>query len=287
MKRILVGVDGSDASAAALGWAGRMASLLQAEIVVANVFMPDEAEVSPDHYQELWQDAGRRLAGEWSEPLTGGGVPHTSLLLAGSPERLLEAIENADADLLVIGPRGRGGFARLHIGSVAHHLVHNSNRPLAIVPTPGAHGGFNRLVVGVDGSKASELAVRWCADVARALNAEVIAVYAFEPFLEWVPESDRRSWWQTVERKLDIWVAPLRDAGVSLRTRIVKDIHPVAALADVVAEEEAGLAVVGARGIGGFVGLRLGHVPLQLVHHAQVPVIVVPAPATADAEGVI
>ncbi|MCA1843627.1 MAG: universal stress protein, partial [Actinobacteria bacterium] len=112
-----------------------------------------------------------------------------------------------------------------------------------------------------------------------------IAVCAFEPFLEWVPEWDPRSWPQAVERQLeDRWVAPLREAGVTVRTRLVKDIHPVAALAGVVADEGAGLAVVGARGIGGFLGLRLGRVPIQLVHHTHVPVVVVPPPVVAEAK---
>ena len=115
-------------------------------------------------------------------------------------------------------------------------------------------------------------------EVARAVQAEVVAVYAFEPLVEWVPESDPRSWREAAERQLeDEWLAPLRDAGVSVRTRVITDIHPVAALAGVVEREGAGLAVVGTRGIG-LSGLRLRRVPIQLVHHTQLPVVLVPPP---------
>jgi len=97
--------------------------------------------------------------------------------------------------------------------------------------------------------------------------------------VEWVSQSDPRSWRQAAERTLeDDWVAPLREAGVDVRTRITEDIHPVAALAGVVEEERAGVVVVGTRGIGGFLGLRLGRVPMQLVHHTQMPVVLVPFP---------
>jgi nucleotide-binding universal stress UspA family protein len=282
VMRILVGVDGSDAAAAALGWARTLAQAAGAELVVATAFEPDQAEVSREHYEELKQEAGRRLDVEWSAPLTASAVPHRSLLLTGPPDALLEAAEHEQVDLVVVGPRGHGGFARLHIGSLAHHLAHHTTRPLAIVPAPGADLGFERVVVGVDGSEGSAQAVRWCAGLARSINAEVIAVYAFEPMVEWVLESDPRSWRQAAERELNRdWVAPLREAGVSVRTRIVEKIHPVAALAGVVQEEGAGLAVVGTRGIGGFLGLRLGRVPIQLVHHAQIPVVLVPP--TADA----
>ena len=277
LKRILVGVDGSDAAAAALGWAGRLAQVVGAEVVVANVFEPGQAEVSPEHYQELMLEADRRLDAEWSHPLSGCAAPHSSVLLTGAPDVLLEAAEHENADLVVVGPRGHGGFARLHVGSLAHHLAHHTTRPLAIVPAPGAVGAFDRVVVGVDGSEGSAHAVCWCADMARAANAEVIAVYAFEPLVEWVMESDPRSWRRAAERKLeDSWAAPLRQAGVAVRTRIVENLHPVAALASVVEDEGAGLIVVGTRGIGGFLGLRLGRVPVQLVHHTQMPVVLVP-----------
>ena len=60
-------------------------------------------------------------------------------MLDGPPEVLLEAAEAEHADLLVVGNRGAGGLAGLHVGSVAHHLAHHTGRPLAIVPSPTAH----------------------------------------------------------------------------------------------------------------------------------------------------
>jgi nucleotide-binding universal stress UspA family protein len=284
MKHLLVGVDGSDASAAALCWAGRLARLVGAEVVVATVFRPDQAEVTPEHHAELARDAERRLESEWSEPLRGTGVQHRSVLVTGTPDALLEAADREDADLVVVGPRGHGGFASLHLGSLAHHLAHHTSRPLAIVPAPGAQADIERIVVGVDGSQGSGAAVRWCADLARVVHAEVLAVHAFEPLAEWVPESDPRSWRQRTEREIDEWVAPLRSAGVSLRTRIIKDIHPVAALAHAIDDEGADLAVVGTRGLGGFSGMRLGRVPVQLVHRTQIPVVLVPE-STLDTAG--
>jgi nucleotide-binding universal stress UspA family protein len=278
LKHVLVGVDGSDAAAAALGWAGRLARLVDAEVVVATAFRPDQAEVSPEHYEELKREAEHRLADEWSEPLRDSAVQHRAVLVAGAPDMLLDVAEREDADLIVVGPRGHGTFASLHIGSVAHYLANHTRRPLAIVPEPGAQAAVGRIVLGVDGSEGSDAAAHWCADLAGAVNAEVLAVYAFEPFVEWVPESDPRSWRQEAEREITEWVAPLRAAGVSVQTRIIKDIHPVAALAGAIDGESAGLAVVGTRGRGGFRGLRVGRVPIQLVHHTQMPMILVPAP---------
>jgi transaldolase len=215
LKRILVGVDGSAAAAAALGWAGTLARTVGADVLVATVFEPDQAEVSPERYEELTREAAQRLGAEWSEPLRNLGVTSRPLLLTGSADALLEAAEDENVDLVVVGPRGHGSLAHMHVGSLAHHLAHHTTRPLAIVPKPGAKAVFDRIVVGVDGSEGSAHAVRWCIDLARATDAEVIAVYACEPLVEWVLGSDPRGPRRAAERKLeDDWVTPLRKAGV-------------------------------------------------------------------------
>jgi nucleotide-binding universal stress UspA family protein len=280
LHRIAVGVDGSDSAGAALAWAARLARVAHAEVIAVHAFEPDQAEVSPERYETMKRDAERRLADEWSAPLRDCDVHHRPLLVAGSPEMLLDVADDVDAGLVVVGPQSRGDVAVQHIGSLAHHFAHHTRRPLAIIPERGAHAGFDRIVVGVDGSEGSAAAVRWCADVARALSADVLAVYAFEPIVEWVPESDPGSWRQVVEAEITEWVAPLRAAGVRVGTRVVKDIHPVAALADAAQQADAGLVIVGTRGRGGFGRLRLGHVAIQLVHRAHIPVVLVPASST-------
>jgi hypothetical protein len=87
LKHVLVGVDGSDAAAAALGWAGRLAGLVDADVVVATAFRPDQAEVSPEYYEELKREAEHRLADAWSEPLHDSGVQHRAVLVGGALAR--------------------------------------------------------------------------------------------------------------------------------------------------------------------------------------------------------
>lgn len=175
IQKVLVGVDGSPAASTALGWAGRLAARIGAEVVVGNVFEPEQAEISPDDFERLFAEAGRRLDTEWSEPLRGSGVSHRGLQLVGAPDRLSESVEAESADLLVVGPRGAGRFASLHLGSLAHHLAHRTRGPLAIVPATGATAGMDRILVAVDGSAGSDTAVEWCVDLASATGAEVIA----------------------------------------------------------------------------------------------------------------
>lgn len=277
----MVGVDGSPSAAAASRWAARLAVCVKAELVVASAWRPTQAEVSPDELVELRTDAGSLLDGPWCDPARGAGITPQPLFLEGSPDRLLEAARE-HAALLVVGSRGAGGFASLHLGSVAHHLARHTTVPLAIVPEPSADTDPDMIVVGVDGSPGSAAAVAWCAEVAPALGARVTAVMALEWYLEWVPESNPRSWRRQAEHDLSAWVEPLRRSRVAVETEIVRDNHPVAAIAESAATHDARLIVVGTHGLGGFTHMRLGGVAVQLVHHTGLPVVLVPEKAQAS-----
>jgi nucleotide-binding universal stress UspA family protein len=273
LQRVVVGLDGSAASLDALRWAVALADTAGAEVTAAHAFMPPPAEGPFADYDVRRAEARRRLI-DWSATLDSAGAIDT-LVVDGHPDALLSTAAQG-ADLLVVGTRGAGGFAQLHLGSVAHHLAHRTPVPLAIVPTSAASERVARIVVGVDGSAGSAAAVAFCATLAPLVAASVVAVFAFEPFVAWVPETDPRSWHRGAEASVRDWVAPIEAAGVHVEVDVDRDIHPVAALCRAIQAEPDTLAVVGARGVGGFSGLRLGRVPVQLVHHAGAAVVMVP-----------
>lgn len=280
MERVLCGVDGSDASIHALEWALDLTSRTGSDLVAARVFDPPQAELDPERDAEL-RDEERRQLESAAADLAGDRPRPTAVLLDGDPaDALLAAAHDHDADLLVVGGRGAGGFLHLHLGSVAHHLTHHTTLPLAIVP-PAAATSVSRLVVGCDGSTESEPAIRLAADLAPALGVDVTAVLAWEPLVEWVPESAPDSWHRQAEDEVRRWTEPIAGAGATVEIDVDRDIHPVAAIGRALEGHPGAVAVVGGRGIGGFAGLRLGRVPLQLLHQLDDPVIVVPASGRA------
>ena len=283
----LVGIDGSRAAVAALEWAARLAGRIGGEIVVANVFEPVQAELAPDDYDKFFAAAEGRLQREWSEPLQAGPVRYRALELTGAPDGLLDATEAEDADLLVVGTRGTGRSPGLHIGSLAHHLAQHVQRPLAIIPIAGATAPVERIVVGVDGSAGSAAAVEWCAGIAAALDAEVLAVCVFEPQPQWGFEREAAEHLRAIAEDAisDEWTGPLHAAGLTVRTRVVEGTHPAAALAEAAEDAAAGLIVVGARDLGRVLQRRLVRVPLQLVHLKHLPVVMVPTAYTPRRPG--
>ncbi|MFI9365652.1 universal stress protein [Kitasatospora sp. NPDC053057] len=136
-----------------------------------------------------------------------------------------------------------------------------------------------RIVVGVDGSPASEQALRWAVDYAKAVGGTIDAVAAWEypAFYGWGGTSVPAEVYNPEElagRTLAESVTKVvgQDAGVPIRESVVPGNAAGALLQTA---KGAALLVVGSRGLGGFSGVLLGSVSRHLTEHAPCPVVVV------------
>lgn len=137
-ERVVVGVDGSPSAALALAWAVRYAKAVGASIravmawhfptaVGAPTVAP--ASVRADVEQAKQAELDKAVA------VTLGDSPAVKVetkIVYGHPARVL-IDESADADLLVVGSRGHGGFTGMMLGSVSTHCVTHAACPVAVV----------------------------------------------------------------------------------------------------------------------------------------------------------
>ena len=140
--KIVVGVDGSVSSIHAVEWCAALAPALDTEVIaVHSIELPvysasgfGAAPVPPPSATE--RDAVREMIeGDWCAPLTKAHVRFRSVVTDGSPAAAIIAVaRNEQADLVVTGRRGLGGFKELLLGSTSHELSHHLDRPLVIVP---------------------------------------------------------------------------------------------------------------------------------------------------------
>lgn len=132
---IVVGVDGSPASLDALRWAAKQAELTgnKIEAVTTWQFPNEFDEIFFDDNTTTWSEpAERRLDESLTEAGIGDNVAVDKTVVNGHPvEVLLERC--ADAELLVVGSRGRGGFAGLLLGSVSSSVMHHAGCPVVVV----------------------------------------------------------------------------------------------------------------------------------------------------------
>lgn len=134
LKRIVVGFDGSEYAAAALGWALSIAPTdCEVEALVAVDVIP---WLRPEAVAERHPDAvthARARISHVADVADPHGRAFRNFVVEGPRSALAEAAERAD--LIVVGPRGIGGLSRAVLGSVTTWLLHDVGCPVAVVPS--------------------------------------------------------------------------------------------------------------------------------------------------------
>lgn len=148
IERIVVGVDGSAHSEAALRWATRMAKGMGCEVVAVFGIAPPMyidvgymAPVAPPQLDPEWRaEIKKEFEQQWCKPLQDAGVRYRTMMENGRPASVIAGVaDSVDADVIVVGRRGRGGVAELVLGSVSHELVLHARRPVLLIPAAASN----------------------------------------------------------------------------------------------------------------------------------------------------
>lgn len=204
-------------------------------------------------------------------------VPVNGEIADGQPATVLVA-RTPHAALVVLGDRGLGGFASLLLGSVALQVSAHAECPVLIARGTDREAG--PVVVGVDGSRLSALAIGFAFEEAAWRGGELVALHAYQRIFATdtddalPPADDGDEPRGEEERVLVESLAGWRDRYPDVRI-VHRLVRRRAAAALVEESTRAGLVVVGARGRGGFAGLVAGSVSHAVLHHADCPVAVV------------
>ncbi|MEH1169541.1 universal stress protein [Micromonospora sp. CPCC 205539] len=211
---------------------------------------------------------------------TAPGLSISGEIIDGEAAAVLVG-ESPTAALIVLGDRGLGGFAALVVGSVAVQVAAYADCPVLVAR--GAERPDEPVLVAVDGSAASRLALEFAAEAAVARDAPLRAVRAYRHPGSTGPGDmqplvyDEAQLHGEEDRLLAESLAGLTERHPRLRlTRQAVHGRTGAVLAD--ASRSAQLLVVGGQGRGEVTGLLLGSVSQSVLHHAHCPVAVVRAP---------
>jgi nucleotide-binding universal stress UspA family protein len=279
---IIVGIDGSEPSRAALRWATAEAKRRGARLHVVLAYHWRWPGMHPNPNGEL-AATSRQLAGlavddavkEARELAPDVEVRGDAML--GLPAQALIDL-SPDAALVVVGSRGHGGFASLLLGSVSDQVAAHALGPVAVV-RGRTDTGVGPVAVGVDGSPGSDVALAVGFEEAARRGCGVAAVAAYSApasahGLDLAPVVyDRDKLEADVTDQVNRGLAAWRDKypDVPVETDVV---FGQAAEVLVNASRQSQLVVVGGRGRGGFDRLPIGSVVRQLLHHADCPVLI-------------
>ncbi|OSC24423.1 universal stress protein UspA [Mycobacterium vulneris] len=286
MKRhgIVVGVDGSPASNFAVCWAARDAAMRNVPLTLVHMVnatttwpqVPMAAEAL------AWQeDDGRRILQEAVKiaedaTRTSRRIGITRELWHAPPVPTLVEMSE-EAEMVVVGSYGRGAIGRALLGSVSSGIVRRARCPVAVIHDEDPLMPYPQqapVLVGIDGSPASEIATAIAFDEASRRGVELKAVHAWSdtqvfelPGMDWaaVKAEAKRS----LAERLAGWQERYPD--VTVHRTVVCD-QPARQLIE--QSETAQLTVVGSHGRGGLTGVLLGSVSNAVVHSVRMPVIV-------------
>jgi nucleotide-binding universal stress UspA family protein len=270
---ILAGYDGSPGSEQALTWAAREARAREAVLTVCQAW-------APGYPAPAAEVAAFDLARRSGEETVARGVRYARALMGSSEVRPLLVAgpaahvlceRSADAEMLVISARGHGGLAGLLLGSVSSQVAAHARGRVVVVRghwRPAAAYVPGPVVVGVDGSAASQAAVTFAAEEAALRGAALLAVCALADSPgnrggAHVLQEDFEKIMVSCEKEHPDVVVRRQVADGSARAELLR------------ATCDAQMLIVGSRGRGGEPGMMLGSVSYAVLHHARCPVGVV------------
>ena len=282
---ILVCVDGSAASDAAVVWATREAMMRQLPITLMHAVSPVVVgwpvgqlyTAMPDWQKETGQhaldQARKTLSASRNEPESP--EIRTEMVYSSIVPALIEA--SKDAWMIVAGSQGLGALGRLLLGSVTTALLHHAHCQVAVIHADEdmAPDLNAPVLVGIDGSPASEAAIALAFDEASRRGVELAALHAWSdvgvfPMLGMDWRDSEAKGQEILAERLAGWQEQYPDVHVK---RLIFCDKPSRWLLK--EAERAQLVVVGSHGRGGFAGMLLGSVSSRVAQSATVPVVVV------------
>ena len=274
---IVVGVDGSRSSDAALRWAAEDSARYRAPLHLVSAFDIEQTHVHDQQLRErIYQSRERQaqLVLENAQRIvrTVSRDAVQCRVAFGHPVQIL--MDSArNARILVVGCRGLRSTDRLLLGSVSTAVLHHAPCPVAIVHQEASPDKSWPVLLGIDGSPASEKSTAIAFDEASRRKVPLVAVHAWYDWNVLGPEIDldvtENEERQTLAERLAGWQERYPD--VTVERRVVCD-HPGHYLVE--ESVHAQLVVVGSHGRGGFTGMMLGSVSSAVAHASRVPVIV-------------
>lgn len=303
-RTILVPLDGSAWSEQALPLACEIARRSAAAVHLVRVYIPlvevrlggsilaDVPIVEESWNEERRQQELAELQARAQELSHTAGVQVSAHVLDGPvAATLADYIEESGADLVVLTTHGRGGLARVWLGSVVDALVRHVRTPLLVVRPqdgPAGEAAFSSprsLMIPLDGSPWAEQVIEPAMDLGRLFGAECTLLQVVEPLRAhgYVPGGDMaeltaeatESLCSAARQYLESVAARLRAVDIPVTTRVILGSHAARAILNDAQAHTVDLLAMATHSRGGIARLFLGSVADKVLRGAEMPVLII------------
>jgi nucleotide-binding universal stress UspA family protein len=295
VSHVLVAIDFSEGSRAALEWATGLARRFGARLTALHVTPPPAtydplpafpvaAPLDPERPRRIREELNRFVAAPGSEH------PHAeSIVREGDPaDEILAQAADSGADLIVLGTHGHRGFERWILGSVTERVARKADRSVLGVPSAPRAAAFARVLCGLDLSDSSAEILEDAGAIAHALKAALTVLYVadgshwYEPWpISGVDiEAMRQAVRSSSGERLDELIAGHVPKGIVVDTQVAfgsaqREIERVAG-------EGADLVVLGASSSRGVERFFFGSTAQHVLRAGVCPVLLVRQPAASS-----
>ena len=272
----------------AVRWAAREATMRHVPLTVVHAAASLPVLVStlawpagriPEEVLEIQENEGRRVVADAIKAVkdvdSDRPEMNSELVFGGAVPTLVDL--SKEAKMVVVGCHGRSGRHRRLLGSVSTGLIHHAHCPVAVIHDEIAsspQSAQRPVLVGIDGSRASELATEIAFDEASWRGVDLVALHAWSDadmstIFGMEVSAVQAAADKTLAEALAGWQERYPEVTVH---GLVEFERPAVHLLE--NSQRAQLVVVGSHGRGGFAGMLLGSVSSNVAQEARVPVIV-------------
>lgn len=266
-EKLLVCIDGSEESRAAMAEALRLAQTGGSQVYLLQVvqIIPEFEAAAPDLMARVAEEVREQLEGAKAEAQASGVAIETRLLRSVSVfSAIIQEAEEIQPDMIVMGRYGRTGLARLLMGSVTARVIGHSPFNVLVIPK-GAMVAFDRVLIASDGSACSQTAFAAALDLARTRESKLIGVSVATEEGE-IPGAE-----EIVHQML----AAANQAGVPFQGLVPQGQPADDGIIQTAIRNEVDLIVVGSHGRTGLKRLLMGSVTERVIGQSPCPVLVV------------
>jgi len=269
-ERFLLASDGSEYSDGAVREAMRMASKCGARVRAVNVVAGGDAELYAMGEQLITKElnSARACLDDVHLLASSAGVAYESEATQGNQvyQEIVSQAEKMQADLIIMGRRGRHGLARLMVGPTTVRVIGHARCNVLVVPRAAKITG-RHFVVASDGSRFGDTAAHTAARLAKLYDTLVTVVSVTRPEHS---EERRREARQIVNRLISF----LKQEGVNVEG-VVPHGRPDEMIVKTANEKNADLIIIGSRGRTGLERVLLGNTSEHVIDQTQCAVLVV------------
>ncbi|MBS0013985.1 MAG: universal stress protein [Desulfobacterales bacterium] len=295
-RHILIPLDGSGLAECSVSCAVAFARAFGARVTLLRVLEKAQnteclQPIDPLEWSMYKREADTYLA-ELGARFETEGIRAEFLLKEGHPaQRIIEAIQEKDIDLMVVSSHGRSGLSGWNAGSVFQKIILRARISIMIVRAyhycgekdPSARFDFSRILVPLDGSKRSEFALPPAATLAHSHNAELILAHVVN-----MPEMPR--WTQLTQEDAELvnrlvdrnreemgkhFETVLPRLPVEARTLVETSDDAALRLHELVQEQNADLVVLSAHGYSGKSRWTFGSIAHTFIAYGTTPLLLV------------